>query len=105
MNNVFKAQEDPDLSMFGGQPYGTCGDAYVIKIENVSYDTSDEFDKETQILKKIEAPYHLKNTIDAPMPTFYSAEQRLLDLADRGLHPCHDKYVHYMLKINEITLS
>lgn len=77
--------------MFGGQPYGTCGDAYVIKIENVGEIEEIEFDKETQIIREIEAPLHLKNVINDPMPTFRSAEQRLLDLSDRKLHPLYDK--------------
>lgn len=77
--------------MFGGQPYGTCGDAYIIKIENVGEIEEVEYDKETELIRKIEAPYHLKNIVNDPTPTFHSAEQRLLEMNDQRLHPLYNK--------------
>lgn len=79
------------MSSFGGQPYATCGEAFVVKIENVGDVSPDEPNKEEMLLKRIEAPMQSKHEIHDPMPSFRSAEQRLLELSDRKLHPFYKR--------------
>lgn len=35
----------------------------------------------------------IKNKVEDPMPPFQSVEQRMIDLAERGLHPFYKKYL------------
>lgn len=83
---------DPDLSVFGGKAYKTCGKgAYVIQKDKLPLG-EDITSKEELLIRKIEAPMGTKHEVEDPMPTFRSAEQRLLDLQDRKLHPAYKRY-------------
>lgn len=84
-------QEEPDLSEFGGQPYRTCGTAYIIQKERLQ-DAADSRDlqspaKEEVTLKQLEAEEELKHMLADPMPPFRSVEMRLIELSERRLHP------------------
>ncbi|KAJ3651794.1 hypothetical protein Zmor_017807 [Zophobas morio] len=83
---------DPDLSSFGGQPYRTCGPAYVIQ-KDVIPDMQCQQHEEDRMLKNIEADLSNKNNVQDPMPPFQSVEQRLIDLTDRKLHPYYKRYM------------
>ncbi|RZC34438.1 uncharacterized protein BDFB_012199 [Asbolus verrucosus] len=85
-------RRDPDLSRFGGQPYRTCGSAYVIQKDLIPVREVPQSDEDV-ILRKIEADMTNKDDVCDPMPPFQSVEQRLLDLNERRLHPFYKRYM------------
>lgn len=88
-----QCQPDPDLRKFGGQPYKTCGTAYIIqKHKAASPFVIETQTKEQKIIREIEAEPELKNKQIDPMPAFTTVEQRMMDLNERRLHPLYKKY-------------
>lgn len=85
-------REDPDLSRFGGEPYRTCGSAYIVQKDVIPVCDSQQTE-EDRILAKIEADLSNKNNVNDPMPPFQSVEQRLIDLTERKLHPFYKRYM------------
>ncbi|XP_044261018.1 uncharacterized protein LOC123008997 [Tribolium madens] len=85
-------REDPDLSEFGGQPYRTCGKAYVVQKDVIPPCDADH-NEEDKVLMKIEADLSNKDSICDPMPPFKSVEQRMIDLTERKLHPFYRRFM------------
>jgi hypothetical protein len=85
-------REDPDLSRFGGQPYRTCGSAYVIQKDVIPSCESEQSEEELTLMK-MEADLSNKDNVCDPMPPFQTVEQRMLDLTERKLHPFYKRYM------------
>lgn len=82
----------PDLKQFGGQPYKTCGTAYIIQKHRTESGVQEPQTKEEKIIRKIEAEPELKDKQEDPMPPYTTVEQRMMDLDERHLHPLYKKY-------------
>uniref|UniRef100_A0A6P7F5R5 Uncharacterized protein LOC114326600 n=1 Tax=Diabrotica virgifera virgifera TaxID=50390 RepID=A0A6P7F5R5_DIAVI len=84
---------DPDFRHLDGTIYKSCGEAYLLQREKISRKKISDFEMwENDLLDRIERHPDLKNVVD-PMPEFRSVGQRLVDLADKKLHPLYKKYM------------
>ncbi|XP_072381123.1 uncharacterized protein [Diabrotica undecimpunctata] len=84
---------DPDFRHLDGTIYKSCGQAYLLQKEKVSRKKMSDFEMwENNLVDRIERHPDLKNVED-PMPEFQSVGQRLVDLADKKLHPLYKKYM------------
>ncbi|GJQ85982.1 hypothetical protein Trydic_g21826 [Trypoxylus dichotomus] len=89
---------DPDLSEFGGKAYRTCGPAYIIQKDILSAEECDT-SKEDLLLRRMEACLEFKDVVNEdPLPTFRSAETRMLEMADKRLHPSYRTHCHIKKK-------
>lgn len=92
-------KREEQLPQFGGTAYRTCGSAYIVQKKYIP--TKDiQKSKEDSILEKIETDLSIKNNLEDPMPPFQSVEQRMLDLAERRLHPFYKRYLSMARPMN-----
>ncbi|XP_057655756.1 uncharacterized protein LOC130893539 [Diorhabda carinulata] len=90
-----RIQEGPDLDLchLGDRVFRTCGTAYVIQ-KNMICETKipEWLRRENALVDRMEVKQKLKDFKD-PLPEFKSVAQRLVDLADKKLHPLYKKYL------------